>query len=188
MSAIVGQLIVNCGTQAINKGFSLDGAIRKNSAGVNTDTIQQEAHAQADMELKLNSIGIWRTATKHYQQYDIAMFPDSDEVQAHVLILAEITEAAHIMEICQRHRLNCQDTRQTFAKLALKTRQGAVVRLAGEYAIEAVKTLIWEYSLVVEYRYLNKLLLSEPDEMQKWNGYGFLASDPVRWFERAAGK
>lgn len=140
-----------------------------------------------EQEQALKSIRFRTQEKRHYQETDIVLLPDTDEIKASVIISAEITEAAHVMEICRRHKLEPQESRQKYARLFLRTRAGGVVALSGRYAIKAIQTVIWDYAATVRLEYVRACLrLSEPPESEKWNGYGLAPVNPAQWFIDAA--
>lgn len=128
-------------------------------------------------------IRIYTQTRRHFQRCDIVRLPDADHIRATVYIHTMISEAAHIAEICDKHKQQTRNNDRT-ARLAIRLRTGGALILPNWYDPRVMQTLSWEYPLTVKMRYCYaEMMLHEPTEIERWNGYGHQAVNPSRWFE-----
>ena len=111
------------------------------------------------------SITIMRHETRRYEKQDIVILRSSPpaDITALVIVSARIQDVNKILTIAAKRRIRKGQKQDNYARLAIKTKQGAILLLPGKYSIEVIQTVIWHFRAVVrlEYRYNLRLVDQE---------------------------
>lgn len=116
------------------------------------------------------------------------------DITALVIVSARIQDANKILTVAAKRRIRKGQKKQdSYARLAIKTKQGAILLLPGKYSIDVIQTVIWNFGAVVrlEYRYNLRLVDQEtaPPENElafDYDGNMVEPWDAAQWFYEAA--
>ena len=140
------------------------------------------------------SITIRRHETRIYEKQDIVILRSSPpaDITALVIVSARIQDANKILTVAAKRRIR---KGHSYARLAIKTKQGAILLLPGKYSIDVIQTVVWHFKAVVrlEYRYNLRLVDQEtaPPENElafDYDGNMVESWDAAQWFYEAARK
>lgn len=141
------------------------------------------------------SITIMRHETHTYEKQDIVILRSSPpaDITALVIVSARIQDANKVLTIAAKRRIRKGQKQDSYARLAIRTKQGAILLLPGRYSIEVIQTVVWHFRAVVrlEYRYNLRLVDQEtaPPENElafDYDGNMVESWDAAQWFYEAA--
>lgn len=141
------------------------------------------------------SITIRRHEIRRYEKEDIVILRSSPptDITALVLVSARIQDANKVLTIAAKRRIRKGQKQNGCARLAIRTKSGAILLLPGKYGIAVIQTLVWRFKAVVrlEYRYNLRLVNQEtapPENELAFDANGEMIEmwDAAQWFAEAA--
>lgn len=142
------------------------------------------------------SITIRRQETRRFEKQDIVLLRSSPptDITALVLVSARIQDANRVLAIAAKRRIRKGQKQNGCARLAIRTKSGAILLLPGKYSIAVIQTIIWHFRAVVslEYRYNLRLVdqgTAPPENELAFDLDGNMVEywDAAQWFYDAAG-